>query len=378
LLDGNGRLLQIFPPNPSLIGQDMTVSSPHLRAAVAGHFAVSQMGPSPSTGVPVASIAMPFESSVGPRVFSGAFSPSTTPLGSYLNAVVSIAAGSTYLVDHSGNVLAAGSSSKTIGATPTQLGVGIRGFDTKDEHFTAAVADVPGLPWRVVLVTPTAGLFAPVDHGGWAPWAMWFAFAVSAFVALLLFFRLARARADASLSARTDHLTALPNRRAMQEELNRAAARAVRHDLPLAALMIDIDRFKLINDAHGHDVGDVVIRATADALGQATREGDVAGRWGGEEFLVLLPHTEYEGVVELAERVRATIAAATVPECPACSGMTVSIGFAMLEHGDTAALLREADTALYVAKANGRNRVEGRTPDRQADREPMLSDSSPR
>jgi diguanylate cyclase (GGDEF)-like protein len=186
---------------------------------------------------------------------------------------------------------------------------------------------------------------------------MWFALAASGAVALLLFVRLGHARAQAAATARTDGLTGLPNRRAMQELLSQAAALSRRHHVPFAALSIDIDRFKNINDTHGHDIGDLVIRATASALTEATRAEDVAGRWGGEEFLVLLPHADADAALIAAERIRATIATTSILERPDKS-ITVSIGIALLRHDDTAALLRDADTALYAAKANGRNRLE--------------------
>ena len=116
--------------------------------------------------------------------------------------------------------------------------------------------------------------------------------------------------------------------------------------------MIDIDPFKLINDTYGHDVGDLVIRATAAALEHTTRAGDIAGRWGGEEFLVLLQHTDAAGVLVVAERVRRS-STAVVPGHPVGGLVTTSIGMAVMHGDDTAALLRDADTALYAAKANG-------------------------
>ncbi|MDQ6854540.1 MAG: GGDEF domain-containing protein [Actinomycetota bacterium] len=109
---------------------------------------------------------------------------------------------------------------------------------------------------------------------------------------------------------------------------------------------------------HGNaKLGDLVIRATAAVLTDATREEDLAGRWGGEEFLVLLPHADADAALIAAERIRAAIANITIPERPD-QLITASIGVAVLRHHDTATLLRDADTALYAAKANGRNCVE--------------------
>jgi diguanylate cyclase (GGDEF)-like protein len=187
---------------------------------------------------------------------------------------------------------------------------------------------------------------------------LWWALASSGCLVLVLLVRLARAHDREVAVARTDSLTGLPNRRAMQEALDTAAALSSRHDLPLAALMIDIDRFKTINDTHGHDMGDQVLQATAAALLESTRTADIAGRWGGEEFLVLLQHTDDEGVEVVAERARDAIATAVLPAGFDGSPVTASIGVAVLRNGDTATLLRDADLALYTAKANGRNRVE--------------------
>jgi diguanylate cyclase (GGDEF)-like protein len=358
LLDREGHLLQVWPAKPEMIGQDMTVAYAHLRAAVGGAVGVSELVPSAAAQLPIAAVAVPFDTPAGRRVLSGAFSPSTGPLGAYLDSIVPVTGGAAYLFDRSGHPLAASDGSEGHSNEVSALHVGVTEVDTASGPVTAAVADVPELPWRVALSAPTSGLYAPVESGRWAPWTLWGLLAGAGCVQMLLVVRLARARADAALTAHTDVLTGLPNRRAMQEVLDRTAALSTRHELDLAALMIDIDRFKVINDTHGHAVGDLAIRATADALAGAIREGDVAGRWGGEEFLVLLPHTNDTNALIVAERIRRAIAAAVPAGSPASTGMTASIGLATLREGDSTALLRDADHALYAAKANGRNRVE--------------------
>jgi diguanylate cyclase (GGDEF)-like protein len=357
LLDQDGHLLQVWPAKPELIGRDMTVQYQHLRTAVAGQVGVSEMVPSAAKGIPITAVAVPYQSVSGRRVFSGAFSPATTPLGAYLSSVVPIAGGSAYLADRSGHVLAASNMAGSAGEDFAGFAAGVTELHLSTGPTTVAVAETPAIPWRVVLTAPSDGLYAPVAVGRWAPWAMWLALAASGAVVLLLFVRLGHARTQAAATARTDVLTGLPNRRAMQELLNQAAALSRRHHVPFAALSIDIDGFKNINDTHGHDIGDLVISATASALTEATREEDLAGRWGGEEFLVLLPHTDADAALIAAERIRATIANTSIPECPE-QLITVSIGVGLLRRDDTAVLLRDADTALYAAKANGRNRVE--------------------
>ncbi|MEP6659634.1 MAG: sensor domain-containing diguanylate cyclase [Acidimicrobiales bacterium] len=358
LLDDKGRLLQVWPSRPELIGQDMTVKYAHLRSAVAGQISVSEMVPSAAEGVPVTAVAVPFESVSGRRVFSGAFAPATTPLGAYFASVNPITGGDGFLVDGSGDVLANGGRTDQFSAALGTLSSGVNEIDTGRGRITAAVAQVAGTPWRVVLTAPTAELYAPVRRGRWAPWALLGALAVCGVLVVLLVVRLGRARVDAGRSARTDALTGLPNRRAMDEMLERAAGHSARHREPLAALMIDLDHFKAINDHHGHHVGDAVLQASARALRSASRVGDIVARWGGEEFLVLLPATGIDGAVRAAERLRAAVAEIRVAVPSQSIDITTSVGVALLSHsGDVNALLRAADAALYLAKEDGRNAI---------------------
>jgi diguanylate cyclase (GGDEF)-like protein len=164
--------------------------------------------------------------------------------------------------------------------------------------------------------------------------------------------------AIAELRAATDALTGLPNQRAVQDTLKRMVAQAARTLTPLAALLLDLDHFKQVNDVHGHDRGDEVLAAVGVALRNVVRESDFVGRYGGEEFLVLLPSTDQTGALQLGEAVRAAIAAISLPNLD--RPITASIGVAVLpEHGgDSITLFRSADRALYSAKRNGRDRIE--------------------
>jgi diguanylate cyclase (GGDEF)-like protein len=167
--------------------------------------------------------------------------------------------------------------------------------------------------------------------------------------------------AIAELRAATDALTGLPNQRAIQDTLKRMVAHASRTISPLAALLVDLDHFKQIDDVYGHDRGDEVPAAVGVALRTALRDSDFAGRYGGEEFLMLLPDTDSAGALLVAEAVRSAIAAISLPGVDqAISG---SIGVAILpDHaGEATTLFRMADRALYAAKKNGRNRVETAT-----------------
>ncbi len=164
--------------------------------------------------------------------------------------------------------------------------------------------------------------------------------------------------AIAELRAATDALTGLPNNRALQETVKRMAAQAGRTLSPLAVIMFDLDRFKRINDTQGHSKGDEVLAAVGDVVASSVRESDVAGRYGGEEFLALLPATDRAGALVIAEKLRAAIEGMSVPGVS--GGVTASFGVAVMpdEAGEPEQLVRVADRALYTAKANGRNRVE--------------------
>jgi diguanylate cyclase (GGDEF)-like protein len=160
----------------------------------------------------------------------------------------------------------------------------------------------------------------------------------------------------AEFRANNDSLTGLPNKRATEDTFKRMIAQAQRSVAPLSVSMLDLDHFKKINDQFGHGKGDEVLAAVGAAIDDVLRESDFAGRFGGEEFLILLPDTGIDGAARLAERLRESIAAITIAGVD--RGITASIGLAeLIEHGGTpAGLLREADRALYAAKAAGRNR----------------------
>jgi diguanylate cyclase (GGDEF)-like protein len=169
----------------------------------------------------------------------------------------------------------------------------------------------------------------------------------------------ARLGERARLLASVDALTGVDNRPRFftRAEDRVAAARSGGH--PLAALMIDVDHFKDVNDAHGHRVGDDVLRTVADRLAAHLRPGDVLGRYGGEEFAAVL-RDDGEGAEAVAERLRRAVAADPVRRGDRELAVTVSVGVAHLRPADRdlSALLARADAALYLAKHSGRNRVE--------------------
>ncbi len=157
-------------------------------------------------------------------------------------------------------------------------------------------------------------------------------------------------------AAHKDPLTGIGNRAALDEVLDREIELAQRHQRPLGMIVIDIDHFKAINDTHGHSVGDCLLKAMANCANNTIRLSDQLFRYGGEEFVVLLPETDDEGVKRLADRIRRNVAEM---DC-ACEGkhikMTASFGIATLRQDeDGKALFARADQALYQAKKDGRN-----------------------
>jgi diguanylate cyclase (GGDEF)-like protein len=154
-----------------------------------------------------------------------------------------------------------------------------------------------------------------------------------------------------------DPLTGLFNRRSLFEHAAREEARCVRYGTPLSLVMVDIDHFKAVNDGHGHAAGDEVICQAAARIACALRDTDAAFRLGGEEFLILLPSTDVDSAIAVAERLRGEISRTPMESIGA--RVTASLGVTQLARGreDWESAMRRADAALYRAKAEGRDRV---------------------
>lgn len=162
------------------------------------------------------------------------------------------------------------------------------------------------------------------------------------------------ANADLQSLSNTDSLTGLPNRRVYELELNKQFELFQRHQSPFCMILFDIDFFKKINDQNGHDAGDAVLQLLAKTLLKQLRKVDLLSRIGGEEFCILLPHTQLENAKEVAERYRAT-----VEKIPfEFAKVTASFGVTEVQANDTLSqLYKRADQALYSAKKQGRNLV---------------------
>lgn len=169
--------------------------------------------------------------------------------------------------------------------------------------------------------------------------------------------QLRQRNADLDRLSRTDMLTGMYNRRHLEQELDRLHNDATRHSAPLCALLLDLDRFKHVNDTYGHGAGDDVLREFARRVAGELRSGDIGGRWGGEEFLVIMPRTDLGDARALAERIRSVAAAAPIISAGSSIDITVSGGCALGPGDSPAGLVRAADDCLYRAKEAGRDRV---------------------
>ena len=297
-------------------------------------------------GSPTIGFAVPFSTAAGPRVFTGASALAGTVVPSVLGNVLSTPGWHADLVDSDGTRITAGRSGGGHGA---------------QVHFSAAVA---GTSWRIAITDSQSELYGLVDGPDrWLAWAALAGLAVAGLALFVLVARLARHRthltelnAELARLAEVDPLTGLRNRRAIEQYLHDALSAARRHDLALSLLVIDLDHFKTINDRLGHRVGDAVLVHTAQVLDRALRTEDAIGRWGGEEFLVVLPGTDEDGALHVSERLREALAAQQPAEALAHGRpVTVTIGVAEWQHEEMPELVSRADRALYQGKAAGRD-----------------------
>lgn len=375
LLDDRGDALAIDPPSPKLIGTNLSSHYPHLASAVAGRAAVSNLALSAALHIPVVAFATPFNTSTGAlRVYSGAYAVATTPLADYLENAIPYTGHQGYLIDANGDIVTSSPSLSeatihTLASVDPSLAAAVatsaHGIIESPVQTYFATQTVDGTPWRIVVSVPTASLFSALDGITlWVPWILYGLFSVGVAIGLLFFFRyldgrerLDRMNLDLDRLSRIDSLTGLYNRRHLDEQLTSLLSVARRRQEPLSVLLIDVDHFKHVNDTAGHAGGDRALKETAHRLRSAVRTEDLVGRWGGEEFLVLLPNSTPAAALVLAERLRSAVAATPVNVGTAQVLLTISIG---VSTGITVAedvLVRAADDAMYESKRLGRNRV---------------------
>jgi len=279
-----------------------------------------------------------------------------------------------YLVDATGHLIASSGPRPRGGVTLDQLEPHLAGLVPNHvsgtytsargrQFFVSAV--VSGTPWRMVVAVPTAALYSSVNGASQSlAWIALVSLAIAGGI-ILIGSRLLRSRrrlatlnGDLHRLARVDSLTGLRNRRDVEETLVSAVSAARRHESTLAVLLIDIDHFKHVNDVLGHQAGDAALIATGQTLQAALRAEDTIGRWGGEEFLAVLPQTDARGALIIAERLRAQVANPGPGRSDPRSVLTVTIGAAVWTAGGVYDLISRADDALYAGKTQGRNNVQ--------------------
>jgi len=371
LLDGSGRVLDAVPSHALRKGTPLAADYSHLAEAERGRLGISGVVTSPVTGAAVTAIAVPYRTREGRRVLSGDYPAAGLALDALVDHTISYPQHEVFLVDGSVQVIAASPRvfSSTLGAADPWLATATRHSSTgpvpgAGVPSTFTTARVPGSSWRIVIAVPNSRLLASI--AGWTRYVPWLIFALVTMLGVLIVLLFARLMADrarlTALSARmertaqTDSLTGLYNRRALTEHLTRASAHARRHEQPLSVLMIDLDRFKQTNDTFGHEAGDQVLCTVADCMRDALRGEDIYGRWGGDEFLVVLPQTDSAGAKATAERLRGAVLAVELADVGLPDGIPLCVGAATGVHANPHDLVREADLALYEAKADGRER----------------------
>jgi diguanylate cyclase (GGDEF)-like protein len=376
LLDSSGRALALWPATPGLIGQQYGAQFAPLQRALLGYEVVSdveQTGP----GQPaVVGFAVPFNTASGRRVFSGAYLISSTPLASFLNDSTTLKGAQLYLTDSTGVVFATNNAQPLTPQTLTQLNPALGRAATKTTNgtyvfgstpYTYVKTAIPGTPWSYVIAAPTSGVYVTLNGSNyWLPWlilaGLSLLIAVAAWLTIRLLAgrrRLADLNTRLAILARTDKLTGLSNRLHLTEELEHLLIDARRQSFPVCVLMIDIDHFKNLNDTFGHRAGDLALRHVAHRLNTSLRQGDLLARWGGEEFLAVLPDTDMAQGMVVAERL-CNLLAGTPIEIGEDGGLVAihtSVGIAEYADDTVDTLVDRADLGLYEAKAAGRNTV---------------------
>jgi diguanylate cyclase (GGDEF)-like protein len=371
LLDRNGRLLQVVPSDPAILGTKIAPRYPHLIGAEAGRVTVSGVVRSAAQAKPVVAVAVPYPTPDGRRVFSVAYPVAGSVLATFVEHTVASKRHLVILVDASGKIITASPhmSAATLSDAAPRLGNVVAhashgGVMIAGTPSTFVVAPVAGTPWHLVTALPNDHLFASVS--GWASWLPWIVFAVIALLGLIALLLLSRSLSAHTLleslttelahAARTDPVTGLANRRSLDERVAQASAYANRYDEPLSALLIDLDHFKQINDNYGHDMGDEVLRAVSECMRTIFRDSDIFGRWGGDEFLAVLPGP-HPDATRAGERLCAEVRALDMSRFGLSESITVSVGCSSATSVSPQELIIESDNALYRAKAAGRDRV---------------------
>ena len=323
LLDDEGNALGVTPRDASLVGTNLSAKYDHLRTALGGQPAVSSIVPSAADGKPVIAFAVPFDTPSGRRVFSGAFDVTATPFASYLRRAATLAPNRIYLIDGAGGTITTndpGSVPPVLPGLPAEPGAMFSSASHTSEGDYLSAKSIAGTPWYVELAYPQYNLYASIEgFQRWLPWMLWLGFALGGLFCIVLVGRLIRRREALDRLAHVDVLTGVANRRATGDALDSALANAKRHGHSAGILLIDVDGLKALNDTKGHAAGDGALQLVANCLRAEVRDGEMVGRWGGDEFLVVMNHADEEGAAVLGARLveRVERAASGSPGRPA-------------------------------------------------------------
>jgi diguanylate cyclase (GGDEF)-like protein len=372
LLNSAGEVLQVLPADRDLLGVDLAPQYAELTAALAGHSTVSNMVTAEVSMTSAVALTIPFRSRAGRRVFSVTFAVSRTPLEAYMNHLLVVPDNHVYLVDSAQNLLAGSGPTVLTGNLAQRdrsLSALLRrnstgNYSSRQGEMVFVSARIADTPWRIVGSEPASELYTSIDGANRSlAWVALAGLALAGLVIITIGARLARSRSRlARLAsqldrlARIDPLTDISNRRDLDEILDATLSAARRDGTPLSVLLVDIDHFKQINDTVGHDAGDAVLIQVARSMRASLRAQDSLGRWGGEEFLAVLPNADAEHASLAAERLRSQIPHAT--SASDRSPVTVTIGVATYDSGTKSELVSLADAALYAGKRSGRNQVQ--------------------
>ncbi|HTN25733.1 MAG TPA: EAL domain-containing protein [Solirubrobacteraceae bacterium] len=375
VLDARGARIASWPvrgwkPDP--------VAADAIGRALAGAVAVSDLAA--GGGVPggVVTLALPVRSSEGRRVLVETLPARVVAsfASAYLATAPAIRGGEGFLVDGNGRVLAASTRTPPGGLLPDGAVAAALRYRSSgvagDRHYTAA--ELPGTRWRVVLTAPTSLLMQSVDGSGRSAWLLFGAFSVAllllvamGLLALRRSSELAGARGREHAARKLAHerlhdaLTGLPNRALFLDRAAQALAVSQRTRRAVAVLFLDLDRFKRINDSLGHASGDALLTTVAGRLDATLRPGDTISRFGGDEFLILCDDLDgVDDAIAIAERVTAALDQpfdldARDVHVSCCIGIALHHPDAPV--ADPAVLVRDADAAMYSAKAQGAGSV---------------------
>lgn len=373
LLDSRGRMLNTVPLNPALSGGQLAARYSRLALAERGRVSISDVVSSSALPEPVSAIAVPFQTPQGRRVFSVAYGVGSADLGVFVDHAITYPQHEVLLLDGTGRVLAASPRGKAATASEADPALARAAAHASHGAVTGArtattftSAAVPGTHWRVILAVPNSKLYSTI--GGLAsviPWAVFAVVALFAGLLMVLFTHLLGDRArlgtlseELSRMARTDTLTGLLNRRGLNDHLTRATAHARRRSEPLSVLMIDLDRFKQVNDQFGHDAGDRVLCALADCMRNVLRAEDIYGRIGGDEFMVILEGADEDAAQAAMARLHHAVRQVDLGDVGLPDGIPMSVGSATAVSTHPEQIQRAADVELYRVKGAKRTERE--------------------